>query len=246
MRLRPPALERPCGISRRAGPPDLRLNREREALHPRAHRRHRAQPRAVHAPHDRQLVPGRARRTQHALLRGVGDGRLDRRVAPGREPVGARRLERPRRQLRARARRRGRAGSVAGRVVGGRGGAAAGRLRPHRRCPNRGARRSRSSPRRARRARCTPTSWCELPVGGARAVPRRARRRPAASRSEASGLECVGGVPGGDAQRHRGHRDLGRSPDLATWAAFEQAWDDGTLAAWRTELADSAPTCSAR
>ena len=34
---------------------------ERQGLHPRAHRHHRAQPRPVHAPHDGQLVPGGAR-----------------------------------------------------------------------------------------------------------------------------------------------------------------------------------------
>ena len=46
--------------------------REPQAVHPRVHRHHRAQPRALHAPHDRELVPDRERGTQHELLRRVG------------------------------------------------------------------------------------------------------------------------------------------------------------------------------
>ena len=38
---------------------DGRRRREREGLHPRADRHHRAQPQPLHAPHDRELVPGR-------------------------------------------------------------------------------------------------------------------------------------------------------------------------------------------
>ena len=65
---------------------------QQQDLHPRADRHHRAQPRQVHAPHDRQLVPHRPRGTQPALLRRVGDGRLDRSLARGGQHVGARRL----------------------------------------------------------------------------------------------------------------------------------------------------------
>ena len=50
-------------------------NRERQDLHPRADRHHRAQPVARHAPHDRELGPDRARRTRHALFRRVGHRR---------------------------------------------------------------------------------------------------------------------------------------------------------------------------
>ena len=91
-RLPPPRVAEQC-----------RVGRERQGLHPRAHRHHRAQPRPVHAPHDGQLVPGGARGAQPAVLRRVGDRRLDRSVARGREHVGARRLGRPGRQLQPRA-----------------------------------------------------------------------------------------------------------------------------------------------
>ena len=66
-------------------------------------------------------VPIALARAQPALLRRVGNGRFDGAVAGGREHVGARRLGRPGRQLRARARPADDAGSVARRVVG-RGG----------------------------------------------------------------------------------------------------------------------------
>ena len=108
-------------------------NREHEAVHPRADRHHRPQPRPVHAPHDRQLVPGRPSRTQHELFRRVGHGGVDGRVATGCEPLGARRLAGSGRQFRARARRARRARSVTGRMVGRRVGAASRRFRPDRR-----------------------------------------------------------------------------------------------------------------
>ncbi len=50
---------------------------ERQGLHPRVHRHHRAQPRELHAPHDRQLEPDRSGGARPALLRRVGHGRLD-------------------------------------------------------------------------------------------------------------------------------------------------------------------------
>src|SRR5436190_5282323 len=46
--------------------------RQRQGLHPRVHRHHRAQPRELHAPHDRELEPDRAGRTASALLRRLG------------------------------------------------------------------------------------------------------------------------------------------------------------------------------
>jgi hypothetical protein len=52
---------------------------------------------------------------------------------------------------------------------------------------------------------------------------------------EASGLECIAALRvamGSDTEAIA----IWAIPDLATWAAFEQAWDDGTLALWRTEL----------
>jgi hypothetical protein len=52
---------------------------------------------------------------------------------------------------------------------------------------------------------------------------------------EASGLECIAALRvamGSDTEAIV----IWAMPDLATWAAFEQAWDDGTLAVWRAEL----------
>ena len=119
-------------VALQPGPPLGRLGAA-AGLHPRVHRHHRAQPRPLHAPHDGQLVPGRPRRAQPAVPRRVGHPRVDRALARGREHVGARRLGRPRRQLRPRDRRREGPGPVAGRVVGDRRLAPPRRRRPHRR-----------------------------------------------------------------------------------------------------------------
>ena len=78
-----------CG-ARAARPQAESGNNEREDLYPRVHRHHRAQPREVHAPHDRELVPHGTGRAQHAVLRRVGHRRLDRSVAGSGEHVGAR------------------------------------------------------------------------------------------------------------------------------------------------------------
>ena len=109
-----------------------------EGLHPRADRHHRAQPRPVHAPHDGQLVPGRARASATSCASACGPPSARPALARGREHVGARRLGRPGRQLRPRDRRRPRPGPVAGRVVGGGRVAPPRRRRPHRRARRRG------------------------------------------------------------------------------------------------------------
>ena len=182
---------------------------ERQGLHPRVHRHHRAQPRPLHAPHDGQLVPGRPRRAQPAVLRRVGHGRLDRPLARGREHVGARRLGRAGRATSPTSSRHADpAGSVAGRVVGGRPRRCAEAASTASSCPSRGPAASSSSAPTACAARCTPTS----------SSPCR-RARPAALLDaigeigrpaiEALGLELVGAYRVAMVERLRGHRDLG-------------------------------------
>jgi len=52
---------------------------------------------------------------------------------------------------------------------------------------------------------------------------------------EASGLQCIAAL-----RVAMGSDDeaivIWAIPDLPAWAAFEQAWGDGTLGPWRTEL----------
>ena|SRR5690349_13288397 len=74
----------------------------------------------------------------------------------------------------------------------------------------------------------------QLPVGGARPF---LDQLATMGRHEmaASGLECVAAL------RIAMRSDteavvIWAAPDLATWAAFEQAWDDGTRATWRDVL----------
>jgi hypothetical protein len=74
----------------------------------------------------------------------------------------------------------------------------------------------------------------ELPPGGARPF-LDALATVGRFAVEASGLECVAAL------RVAMRSDteaivIWAAPDLPTWAAFEQAWDDGALAAWRSEL----------
>jgi hypothetical protein len=75
----------------------------------------------------------------------------------------------------------------------------------------------------------------ELPVGGARSF-LDALATTGRFEVEASGFECVAAL------RVAMRSDteaivIWAVPDLPTWAAFERAWDDGTLAPWRAELA---------
>ena len=126
---------------------------------------------------------------------------------------------------------RRRAGPVARGVVGGRGGAAPRRPRPDRR-----ARAVEPDDRRADRcrreaARCTRTSSCACPVGGARGF-LDALAVSGRSAVEALGLRCVGAFRVAMATDTEAIV-IWAIPDLATWAAFERAWDDGALAPWR-------------
>ena len=52
---------------------------------------------------------------------------------------------------------------------------------------------------------------------------------------EASGLRCVAALRVAMASDTEAIV-IWAVPDLPTWAAFEQAWDDGALGPWRTEL----------
>ena len=78
--------------------------RERERLHPRVHRHHRAQPRELHAPHDGELQPDGAGGPQPAVLRRVGRRRHDARAGPRSSTCGrsAASTAWPRRSARAR------------------------------------------------------------------------------------------------------------------------------------------------
>ena len=74
----------------------------------------------------------------------------------------------------------------------------------------------------------------ELPPGGARPF-LDALATIGRAETEKRGLECVAAL------RIALRNDteavvIWAAPDLATWAAFEQAWDDGALGPWRTEL----------
>ena len=112
-----------------------RRRAERQGLHPRVHRHHRAQPRQLHAPHDRQLEPDRAGRAPPALLRRVGRGRHHARLARSGEHLGGGRLRRARQLVRARVQPPDPPGPEAGQVVGG-----GGQLPPPRRRPRAGPR----------------------------------------------------------------------------------------------------------
>jgi hypothetical protein len=74
----------------------------------------------------------------------------------------------------------------------------------------------------------------ELPPGGARPF-LDALASTGRSAVEGSGLECVAALR--VAMRNDTEAIvIWAAPDLLTWAAYEQTWDDGTLAAWRAEL----------
>jgi hypothetical protein len=73
-----------------------------------------------------------------------------------------------------------------------------------------------------------------LPPGGARAY-LDALATTGRFELEASGLQCISALRvamGTDTEAIV----IWAIPDLPTWAAFEQAWDDGTLGPWRAEL----------
>jgi hypothetical protein len=74
----------------------------------------------------------------------------------------------------------------------------------------------------------------ELPPGGARPF-LDVLATTGRFEMEASGLECVAALrvamgSGTEAIV------IWAIPDLSVWAAFEQAWDNGTLATWRADL----------
>jgi hypothetical protein len=74
----------------------------------------------------------------------------------------------------------------------------------------------------------------DLPPGGARPF-LEALATVGRFELEGSGLECVAAL------RVALRNDteaivIWALPDLPTWAAFERAWDDGTLEPWRSEL----------
>jgi len=74
----------------------------------------------------------------------------------------------------------------------------------------------------------------ELPPGGARPF-LDALATTGRFELEASDLQCVAALRvamGSDTEAIV----IWAIPDLSVWAAFERAWDDGTLAPWRTEL----------
>ena len=188
----------------------------------------------VHAPHDGELVSDRARRAQHALLRRLGNRRVDGTLARGRQHVGARRLGRARRQLRARADI-----TVAPGPALAKWWAAAAELR-----------------RGGFDRVVVPEPWSptieELTSAGVSGVvyahevvtgtdrvgagvPRHAGRGRRARRWNRSGLRCVG------AYRVAMINDteaivIWALPSWEAWGHFEQAWDGSPLAAWRARL----------
>ena len=117
---------------------------QRPGVHPRVHRHPRAQPRQVHAPHDGQLEPDRAGRAPAALLRRLGRGRHDPRLAAGRQPLGGAGLRRARDLVPPRVQPPGAAGSQARRSGGPRRRTTAGAATTACWCRRHGRRPSRS------------------------------------------------------------------------------------------------------
>ena len=162
--------------------------------------------RAVHAPHDGELVSDGARGAQPALLRGVGHRRLDRSLARGRQHVGARRLGRAGRELRSRAVARRPAGPVTGRVVGRRRLAAVGGRRSHRGARTVGAPDRRAAVERGRRPGVRPRDR-HRPAGPCRPAARSGRRDRSA-RGRRARRRAARRVPHRDGRRPRGDPGL--------------------------------------